>query len=103
VTADMLDPAGVDLERAFDYYQQRRNGLGIELVGEFRRAVDLVLAHPRAWQPLDDIYRRCRLHRFPYGVIYRIDEAADKVVIVAVMHLSEQPDAWRARARDEPV
>jgi plasmid stabilization system protein ParE len=97
----MLDEAAADLERAFDHYQQRRDGLGIELVDEFRRAVDLVLAHPRAWQPLDETYRRCRLHRFPYGVVYRIVEATDEIVIVAVMHLSEQPGAWRIRDRSE--
>ena len=51
----MLDEAEADLERAFDYYQQRREGLGVELVEEFRRAVDLILAHPRGWQPLDEI------------------------------------------------
>jgi toxin ParE2 len=96
----MLDEAASDLERAFDHYQQQRVGLGIELIEEFRRSVDLMLAHPRAWQPLDETYRRCRLHRFPYGVVYRIDSAGDKIVIVAVMHLSERPGAWRTRERN---
>jgi hypothetical protein len=64
----MLDEAGADLERAFDHYQQRRDGLGVELVDEFRRAVDLVLAHPRAWQPLDESFHspaRCRNQSAP--------------------------------------
>ena len=96
----MLDEADDDLERAFDHYQQQRAGLGVELVEEFRRTLDLMLAHPRAWQPLDGTYRRCRFHRFPYGVVYRIDAVADQIVIVAVMHLSDRPDAWRTRERD---
>jgi plasmid stabilization system protein ParE len=99
VIAIILDEAEADLERAFDHYQQQRRGLGAELVEEFRRSLDLILRHPNAWQPLDEIYRRCRFHRFPYGIVYRIDAVAGQIVIVAVMHLSERPDAWRGRDR----
>ena len=97
--AIILDEAEVDLERAFDHYQRERPNLGLEFLDEFRRALDLMIRHPRAWQPLDDVYRRCRLHRFPFGVVYRVDEAAVQIVIVAVMHLSDRPEAWRARDR----
>lgn len=97
MTAIILDEAETDLERAFDYYQLQRDGLGLELVDEFRRTLELILRHPMAWQPLDDTYRRCRLHRFPYGIVNRIDAAAAQIVIVAVMHLAEHPDAWRLR------
>ena len=97
MTTDLLEPAETDLEQAFDYYEGIRAGLGNDFVEEFRRAVDRILAHPRAWQPLDATYRRCRLHRFPYGVIYRVEDPAKQVVIIAVMHLSRNPDAWRRR------
>jgi toxin ParE2 len=97
VTTVLLEPAETDLEQAFDYYEGVRPALGDNYIEEFRRAVDRILAHPRAWQPLDSTYRRCRLHRFPYGVIYRVDDQAQEIVIVAVMHLSRNPDAWRRR------
>jgi plasmid stabilization system protein ParE len=99
VTVSILEEAEADLERAFEYYQQRRPGLGIELVEEYRRALDLMLKHPHAWQPLDATYRRCRLHRFPFGVVYRVDAAANQILIVAIMHLNERPGAWRTRNR----
>src|SRR6266700_2047871 len=63
----MLEGAEEDLEAAFNYYEVRRSGLGGELVDEFRRAVSQILEFPGAWQALDETYRRCRLHRFPYG------------------------------------
>jgi len=86
-----------DLEDAFDYYEAARAGLGAEFVTEFRRAVDQVIAHPRAWQPLDAVYRRCRLQRFPYGVIYGPDEKAGTITVVAIAHLNRDPDRWRRR------
>jgi len=66
----MLAEAEQDLEQAFEYYQAIRKGLGLDLLDEFRRAVDRILAYPNAWQPLDSTYRRCGLYRFPYGIVY---------------------------------
>ena len=67
------------------------------MLDEFRRALDQILQHPVAWQSLDNMYRRCRLHRFPYGIVYRIDASPGNAVIVAFMHLSQQPGTWRQR------
>ncbi len=99
MTAIILKEAEDDLERAFDWYEQRSPGLGGEMVDEFRHGLEHILEHPGAWQPLDETYRRYRLHRFPYGIVYRIDLAADQIVIVTVMHLAQKPDWWRGRDR----
>jgi toxin ParE1/3/4 len=88
-----------DLEETFNYYESLRAGLGHDFIHEFRRAVERMLEHPNAWQPLDETYRRCRLHRFPYGVVYRYEATTDEIVIIAVMHLSRQPGWWRNRDR----
>jgi mRNA-degrading endonuclease RelE of RelBE toxin-antitoxin system len=58
-----------------------------------------MLQHPRAWQALDDVYRRYRMHRFPYGVVYRVERNESQIVLVAVAHLKQKPNAWRNRVR----
>src|SRR4051812_46969217 len=88
-----------DLADAFDFYESQLAGLGREFVFEFRRGVDKLNMRPRAWQPLDDEYRQFRLDRFPYGVIYRIDDAAGEILIVAVSPLPRKPGWWRGRDR----
>ena len=90
----LLAPAEEELEDAFDHYERERKGLGLELLYEFRRGVDQILQHPHAWQPLDPVYRRCRVHRFPFGIVYRLSPDADQVVIAAFMHLSRTPRSW---------
>lgn len=89
--AIILEDGEDDLEQGFNYYNLVREGLGAEFVEEFRRAVERVLEYPNAWQALDETYRRCRLHRFPYGIVDRHDPAAGEIVIVAVAHLSRAP------------
>jgi plasmid stabilization system protein ParE len=97
VKVKVLDPAEGDLQETFDYYEKARTGLGTEFAAEFRRTVDRILNHPHAWHPLDPVYRRCQLHRFPYGVIYRVEDQAKQIVVVAVTHLSRKQDWWRGR------
>lgn len=97
--AEILAQAEDDLETIFDYYQAQRHGLGDEMLSEFRAGVSRILEYPGAWQQMDKTYRRYRLHRFPYGIIYRLDSAKDRVKIVAVMHLSRRPGLWRRRGK----
>jgi hypothetical protein len=37
-------------------------------------------------------FRRRLIHRFPYGLIYRIDP--DEIIILATMHPHRHPDYW---------
>ena len=87
----------VDLAEAFDHYEAEQTGLGVEFLYEFRRAIDLIISHPGAWQLLELPYRRCRFHRFPYGILYRVDESKQRIIVVAVMHLARRSEAWRRR------
>ncbi len=77
-------------------YQSQRQGLGLEMIEDFRRGIDLILEYPSAWHSLDDTFRRYRLHRFPYGIVYRISSAADAIVVVAIMHMHQKP-TWILR------
>ena len=41
--------------------------------------------------------RRCQIRRFPYGIIYAIDE--EVLFILAVMHLHRDPECWKDRLK----
>jgi hypothetical protein len=40
MTANLIEEAEDDLDRAFDIYQDRQQELGLEIVEEFRKGVD---------------------------------------------------------------
>jgi len=50
---------------------------------------------PETWHPLGEGVRRCRLSRFPYGLIYAIDNG--NILVPEVAHLHRRPDYWRDR------
>ena len=89
--------AELDLERAEDWYDGQRPGLG----REFRDAVDAVIAriaaNPLAYPDRYRGARRALLRRFPYVLWYRVSETI--VIVLACVHGRRDPRTIRARLR----
>jgi toxin ParE1/3/4 len=49
------------------------------------------------WPFIGPGVRRCLLHRFPFGIIYHIDEENNHLFILAVMNLHRDPGYWTDR------
>ncbi len=95
MTYRFLSPAQRDLAEAVDYYERAATGLGLEFLDEVERTINRVLLHPEAWTRVAEHHRRCRLRRFPYALIYTIEN--DVVIVAAVMNLRRHPDSWKKR------
>ncbi|MDB6125564.1 MAG: plasmid stabilization system [Pedosphaera sp.] len=93
MTYRLLAPAAREIREAARYYEEKVPGLGFELITEVRATIRRILAQPQAWSLLDDEIRRCRTSRFPYGIIYIVEN--DCILIISVMHLHRHPDNWR--------
>jgi plasmid stabilization system protein ParE len=82
-----------ELKRAALYYEQRENGLGTAFLDEIEATLNRILHHPAAWHQLSQRTRRCRTHRFPFGLIYQI--RTDEILITSVMDLRRDPARWK--------
>ncbi|MEI6351522.1 MAG: type II toxin-antitoxin system RelE/ParE family toxin [Verrucomicrobiota bacterium] len=63
-----------ELREALLYYETAENGLSSQFLDEVEAAVARIVATPEAWRKLSRRTRRCRTHRFPFGLIYQIRE-----------------------------
>jgi len=97
VTVRLLVVAQQELDEAIAYYSGESPGLGDAFLLEALAAIDRIRRFPQAWHPLGNEIRRCRLRRFPYGLIYSKDE--EGILILAVAHTHREPDYWRDRTR----
>jgi plasmid stabilization system protein ParE len=79
------------------YYEERAPGLGLDFSAEVRAAIQRIQAFPLAWQVLEGEIRRALAHRFPYGVLYAVEDEC--IWIIAVMNLHRQPEYWRDRLK----
>ena len=96
MTVEFLEEARRDLAGAIAYYNERQQGLGGKFLAEVRRSFNQINAFPDAWQQLAPGFRRCRLRKFPYGILYyRVD--ADNIKIVTIADLRRDSEYWRGR------
>ena len=87
-----LSTAELELAEALEFYEAAREGLGGEFLAEIEAAVSLIEAHPLAWTALSTRTRRCRISRFPFGLLYQV--RSDEILIVSVMDLRRDPKRW---------
>ena len=87
--------AAADIEQAYVWYEQEQKGLGEEFLAEVNAAARLVLERPEAYPVVVRRTRRALVHRFPYGLFYRVLD--DTVVFVACFHTSRNPALWARR------
>ena len=87
-----------EIEAAADYYEKQEAGLGLRFVLEMERAIKFILQFPNAWLPISKRARRCVLRRFPYNVIYSVQQ--DTVTVVTVIHQRRDPEKWQTLLKE---
>jgi plasmid stabilization system protein ParE len=97
VNVRVLEVAEKELDEAVSYYNNQVAGRGDAFLLEAVAAIERIRQFPDAWHPLGENVRRCRLRRFPYGLIYHADETG--VLVVAVAHTHRRPEYWRDRLK----
>lgn len=96
------DEAVEELESAAQWYEARRQDLGIDLVRDVREALLRIASRPHAWPLAPNVpehlnARRFVLRRFPYVVVFA--ELANEIRVLAIAHMSREPGFWRGRIK----
>lgn len=92
----IFDPNAAEEARdAARWYEQEKEGLGIEFRSELRAALARVQENPQMYAAESGSIRICPLHRFPYSIFY--EELANEIWIAAVGHHHRRPGFWSGR------
>ena len=89
-----LSPALLEITTAAEYYDRQVAGLGADFIDEVDASVERILRFPQAWGRISENFRHCNLRRFPYAIIYTIQDGGE-VLIVSVFHQSKAPLSWK--------
>lgn len=81
-----------EIDDAFDWYDTQSSGLGLKFLDDFDRSVRRIISYPQSCEKIEHEIHRCLLSRFPFGIIYGIDN--DTIIIIAVAHLHRHPSYW---------
>ncbi|MCK9362979.1 MAG: type II toxin-antitoxin system RelE/ParE family toxin [Syntrophales bacterium] len=84
-----------DLADAAVWYEEQRDGMGNQFLDEVLSVFSVISETPLMFPVVHRNIRRALIHRFPFGVYYRVE--SDGIVVVAVMHGSRDPRQWKSR------
>ena len=90
-----LDVAQRELDDAVVWYNERGEDLGLDFLDELDRSIRRVLTFPLASTEIEPGIRKCLLARFPYSIVYGIDE--ELIIVIAIAHLHRSPRYWADR------
>jgi hypothetical protein len=67
--------ADAELNHAIEYDEDVEVGLGYDFAIEIYSAIQRAVSFPKAWPCIDGDVRRSLVRRFPYGVLYSVEQA----------------------------
>jgi len=83
------------VETAGWYAEQAGERRAMDFRNEVQRSLHLLGEHPSMGTPSASNTRRIVVHRYPYSVIYRVEE--NRLRVLAIASHNRQPGYWRGR------
>ena len=85
----LLLQADVDIQAAFDRYENYQSGRGEVFMRQLDVALTLLRRHPELAPVYAGPYRRMLIRDFPYGIFYATQPA--RIIVAAIMDLRQDP------------
>ncbi|HDH05412.1 MAG TPA: type II toxin-antitoxin system RelE/ParE family toxin [Nitrospirae bacterium] len=89
----------IEFSEATIYYSGKNPKPGLAFYTEVENTIHRIIESPELFRIIEEDIRRCLTRRFPYGILYTIEEAY--ILIVAVMHGSREPSYWKHRVKKD--
>ena len=95
----ILDMARLEFNEAKEFYEIEQIGLGDRFENEIKDSLLRIQQFPLAWSSENKKIRRYLVHKFPYKIIYSIQD--DAIVILAFAHIHRKPNYWVDRLKED--
>ena len=79
----------LDIQEAFEWYETQQAGLGFEFINEVENGFEKICKHPLHYTAINPQFRRLKVSRFSYLIIYEIE--GNSIIINSVKHTSRKP------------
>ncbi|HEY5326004.1 MAG TPA: type II toxin-antitoxin system RelE/ParE family toxin [Mucilaginibacter sp.] len=89
---ELLAQAEGELSEAYDWYEKQQTALGNRLYNEVNHYLNLIELNPYQF-PVKYVeeLRSASLNKFPFLILYWIDEVNNTIFIVSIFHTSRNP------------
>jgi hypothetical protein len=91
----LLLQADLDIQTAFERYEEYQEGRGEVFLRQLDAALTLVRQHPELAPVYVGPYRRMLIRDFPYGIFYTVRPT--RLIVAAIMDLRQDPQVIRRK------
>ena len=84
-----------ELDEIMRFYKSRQIGLERRFFEAIEDTIFRIRRNPLMYRQVEGDIRKCRVPRFPYGLIYRSKD--DLIEVIAVMPLRRNPEHLKGR------
>ena len=78
-----------DLKESFSWYEDKRQGLGYDFLLQVDAGLRFIEKNPKILPPEYKGVRKYLVKRFPYKIIYLLEE--ERIIVLAVIHGKRSP------------
>lgn len=86
-----------EYSEAVEFYSEKNIELAQNFINSVEDAIFRIIESPHRYPVIDEDIRRCLVSKFPYAILYSIEE--EYILIIAVMHCSRKPKYWQKRLK----
>lgn len=86
----LLAEAQDEYEKAIEWYLERSIDAATGFIASIDRTLELICATPQRWRHTGRYYE-LGARKYPYSVIYLIDEARLLVIVISIYHHRRNP------------
>jgi toxin ParE1/3/4 len=92
ITYRYLAPARGELRNAAHYYRECSRRVAASFMASVQDAIDQIVEFPESAPVIRGEVRGKIISRFPYTLMYRIED--DIILVLAVAHQKQRPEYW---------
>jgi plasmid stabilization system protein ParE len=93
-----VDPiARLDLLESIIWYNEQQPELGRRYYNSVQQTIKSIKANPYKFQIRYKILRMALVRKFPFMVMFLVDEDKKQIAITAILHTSRNPKIWEER------
>lgn len=80
-----------EYKEAVSWYLERSNKAAENFVNEINKKIAIICKDPLRYRNTYKEFRETSLRKYPYSIVYSLDEEKKQVVIVSIFHQKRSP------------
>lgn len=90
-----IEEAKLEIDDTVLFYELEQPNLGLLFKKELNRLIDIIVDYPKIGSNENYSLKSLLLHKFPYKVIYSVNN--DQILVLAIAHQHRKPEYWADR------